>query len=522
MPTDVDALANEESGERIAAIPPSPQIQAVDDEIQTRFSKRTGTLERFLNEWLKLDSSQDILLGAVGVQGENYFQHILAKNDIAMAHALANICGYFAQTEIADRIIAFMNHNDSRGNDLWHYLARCLTQSETEEALEIAKILIDLEISFTNKNEDDETALSKLLLPQPRWRSINSMNAAKELTIDDLEEAFSEAIHGNEALKQEIMVNVFSSDLVDNDGQLTLTILKVALSSQAERPERARAARLFFDAIGGPRRESIFMKTAEVDQPKIFDLFIDLMTKVVEDETREVAARDGALAFARQQVLLYKKLSIRNRTAQNIVVKAVIADKPKLISTIMSILKNENLMVAKKDERGDTIRANVTVDEKSAAPQNPALSLLLQLDARGNTAYHTASFLSRSDCLKRLFGNLSMMDSFMIASKIPNRYGVTVEDSLEPKRVMQKLGAQLRAGKINQTDANQLVALSKKQHREVKEFLGEMIARASETIERTGGLSEAKPTFDLKRIPTVAMQIREMMKRREAAKAAQG
>lgn len=516
MTADFDQVMAEAPQGRQQAIPPSPQIQAVDREITTRFAKRTGSLERFLNEWLKLDSSQDMLLGAVGVEGENYFQHILAKNDIHMGLALANICGYFAQTEISDRIIAFMNHTDRRGNDLWHYLASCLTNAETEEGLQIAKTLIDLEISFTRKNEDDETALSKLLLPEPRWKSINSMNAAKELTIDDLEQAFSEAIHGNEALQQEIMVNVFSSDLSDNDALLTTTILRTALSSQSEREDRARAARLFFAAIGGPRRETVFMRTPDVDQPKIFETLVDLLVKVIEDETRETAARDGAMAFAQQQVKLYRKLSTRNRSAQNILIKAVIADRPKLISTITSLLKNENLMVARKDERGETIRANVTVDEKSPAPQNPALSMLLQLDARGNTAYHTAAFLSRLDCLKRLFGNLSMMDSYMIASKIPNRYGVTVQDTIDAKVVMQKIGAQLRAGKINQSDANQLVGLARRQHREVKEFLGEMIARAAETIERTGGLSEAKPTFDLKRIPTVAMHIKELMRQRAA------
>ena len=516
MTADFDQLTETDTEAASAAIPPSPQIKAVDDEIKQRFAKRTGSLERFLNEWMKLDDSQDLLLGAIGTQGENYFQHILARDDINMALALSNICEFFAQTEVHERIYAFMNHTDSRGNDLWHYLARCLTRSETDEGLMIAKSLINLEISFTRKNEEDETALSKLLLPEPRWRSINSMNQAKELTIDDLEDAFSEAIHGNESLKQEIMVNVFSSDLAENDGQLTTTILRAAMSSQAERPDRARASKLFFDAIGGPRRETVFMRTAEVDLPKIFESLLDLMMKVIEDETREIAARDGSMAFARQQVLLYKKLSIRNRTAQNILVKAVIADKPKVISAVISLLKNENLMVAKKDDRGETIRATVTVDERSPAPLNPALSLLLQLDARGNTAYHTAAFLSRLDCMKRLFGNLSMMDSFMIASKIPNRYGVTVQDTLEPRMVVKKLAAQLKTGKINQTDANQLVGLAKKQHREIKEFLGEMIARASETIERTGGMSEAKPTFDLKRVPTVALQIKEMMKARQA------
>ena len=506
----------EETGERPVPIPASPQISAVDDEIKRRFAKRTGTLHAFLSEWLKLDDSQDLMFGALGVKGENYFQHVLANNDIKLGLALANICHYFAQTEIAERILRFMNHTDDNGNDIWHYLAGCLNYSETEEGLQIAKMLIELEISFTRKNEQEETALAKLLLPEPKWKSINSMNAAKELTVDDLNEAFGEAVHGNETVRQEIMVNVFSSDLSDNSATLTSTVLRDALSSQAERPDRQKASKLLFDAVGGARRESIFMRTADVDQPKIFEQMLDLMMKCVEDETREVAARDGAMAFAQQQILLYRRLSKRNRSFQNFMIKAVIADKPKQISAVTSMLKNENLMIAQKDDRGQTTHANITVDEKSPAPRNPALSMLLQQDVRGNTVYHTAAFLSRVDCLKRLFGNLSMMDSYMIVSKIPNRYGVTVQDSLDAAKVMQKVSAQMKAGKINQADASQLVGLAKKQSREIKEFLGEMIARASETIERTGGMSEAKPTFDLKRVPTVALQIKEMMKQRQA------
>ena len=507
--------AGDGGGARPEAIPPSAQIKAVDDEIQRRFAKRTGSLDRFLQEWLKLDDSQALLFDAIGVKGENYFQHVLAKNDLPMGLALPNILGFFAQTEVAERVLAFLEHTDAVGNDIWHYLASCLNYSETDEGLTIARTLIELEISFTRKNDEEETALSKLLLPEPKWKSINSMNTAKKLTVSDFEDAFGDAINKNEAVRQEVMVNVFSSDLADNDALLTTSILSDALSSQAERPDRAKAAALFFDAIGGARRETIFMKTADVEVPDVFDRLLDLLAKCVEDDTREVAARDGSMAFAQQQVLLYRRLSKRNRSAQNYLIKSVIGDRPKQIGVITTLLKNENLIVAQKDERGQTIHANVTVDEKSPAPRNPVLSMLLQQDVRGNTAYHTAAFLSRTDCLRRLFGNLSIMDSFMIVTKIPNRYGVTVQDSLDPKLVKTKIGAQLKAGKINQADASQLVGLASKQDRDTKDFLNDLINRANDMLERTGGISEAKPTFDLKKVPTVALHIRELMKKRQ-------
>lgn len=493
----------------VVEIQPSESIKSLDEEIWKRFSRRTGSIEKFLEDWIKLDESQDRLFGAIGSRGENYFQFILAQNNVEMGLALAKMCQFFAESTSADKVETFLSHTDELGNDLWHYLAGALAVNETDAALQIAKILIQLEIDFCRKNEEDESALSKLLIPEVRWRSINSMNQTRELTIEDLEKSFSDAIGQNEQLKQEIMVNIFTSDLTENEGQLSATLLHHGVSSKTEREERDAIFRLFFRYIGGGRRETVFMKLVEVDFPKLFDQAIDLLIKVADEETKEFAATDINLARAQQQVWLYRLLALQNRGGQSALVKAVIADRPRYVSVISGLLKNENLVIASKDNKGRTVTHDLTVDERSPATQNPSLSMLLQQDGRGNTVYHTAAMLSRVECCKRLFNGLSLMDSFMITTRIPNKFGLTVSDMLDSKVGAQKLGQELKRGNIKQKDAEQLLTLMKKIKRDLKEHLGDMIDRAKETFERTGGLSEAKPTFDLRRIPTISLNFRD-------------
>src|SRR5437764_15335165 len=106
---------------------PSPQIQALDTEIRTRFARRTDALESFLNQWIKLDEAQVTFFAARGGQGENYLQYLLSAADIAMALGVARMCSGFAGTTDSERIVAFLNNIDRGGNDMWHYLAANLT-----------------------------------------------------------------------------------------------------------------------------------------------------------------------------------------------------------------------------------------------------------------------------------------------------------------------------------------------------------------------------------------------------------
>ena len=172
--------------------PPSPNeaLAALDQQVRARFARRTGTLEAFLKDWVRLEESQNVFFNSRGSVGETYLQHLLAHGDIPMALGVARTCAFIAESTSADKVSGFMNNIDMEGNDLWHYLADNLTANEDADSLEIAKLLIQLEIDYCRKNDKDESPLARLLIPQPRWASINSLMQAKTMSIAEMEESF--------------------------------------------------------------------------------------------------------------------------------------------------------------------------------------------------------------------------------------------------------------------------------------------------------------------------------------------
>jgi len=335
------------------------------------------------------------------------------------------------------------------------------------------------------------------------------MNEVKRITIDEIEGAFSDAVNANAAMKQEIVNNIFASDLKDNEAQLTISIIAQAMAPQAEQDVRDRAMKLMFEYVGGNRRENLFMKIAESEYSDLFDTCMNLLINSAEHATREIMARDAQWAKAAQQSFFYKRLALRNRGRQNALMKAIIGDRPKHVGAIMGMFTNEALVLVKKNSRGETVKDDVAIDAESPAPNNPFLSYVLQLDGRGNTSFQTAVLLGREECLRKLFHGLSLMDSYMIITRIPNKYGIVVADSIEPQRGLRKLALELKAGRIQQQEAQQLAGMLKASKRDIKDYLQDVVARCEVVFERTGGLSEAKPTFDLKRIPTVAMHMQQ-------------
>jgi len=497
----------------------SPQIQALDTEIRTRFARRTDPLESFLAQWIMLDESQTAFFAARGTQGENYLQYLLSVADIPMALGVTRMCAGFAGTTDSERIVAFLNNIDRGGNDMWHYLAANLTEREDEDSLEIAKLLIQLEIDYCRKNDKDESPLARLLIPEVKWQSVNSMLRAKTLTMHEIEISFPERVANDPQLLGEIMTGIFFSDVANNQGRLILHMLDYALSPKVENEERAAIARVFFDYVGGKRAETVLMRVVESELKDVLERLLLLLQRVTEEATQSVAAGDLQLAKAQQQQLLYRRLGRRNRLFQNLLHKSIAADKPNNISLILGMLRNEELVVVKRNgQSGD--REVMVVDKSSAAPANPSMALLLQQDARGNTAFHSAVLTSRLDCLRKLFFGLSLIDSYAIIRRVPNRYGLTVADLMSPKDAYGKLSLEIKAQRLSVEDAQAMLNTIKVGDRRVHEYMAEAMRKAEDVIARTGGAKVAKPTFDLARIPTVQLMLQHQAGLRNAAAAA--
>jgi len=298
--------------------PPEPNeaIAALDREVRARFARRTGSLEAFLKDWVRLESSQDAFFNSRGGVGETYLQHLLAHGDIAMALGVARTCAFIAESTSADKVSAFMNNIDMEGNDLWHYLADNLTANEDADSLEIAKLLIQLEIDYCRKNDKDESPLARLLIPQPRWQSINSLLQAKAMTIEEMEESFPDPVVKNDKLRGELMASIFFSDIVDNDARLLNHLLAHVTSPKADKIERARTARCFFDYVSGPRLETVLMRVVESVHADTFNKMLDFLQSISEDAFAAMAASDQQAARANQQVFIYRRLGRRNRISK--------------------------------------------------------------------------------------------------------------------------------------------------------------------------------------------------------------
>lgn len=491
---------------RFADRKPSQAIQAVDTELRRRFARRTGLLEDFLKEWIKLEDAQAGFFGARGNNDENYLQYMLAIGDTSMALGIARMCAEFAQTTDSERTVTYLNHLDAERNDLWHYLADNLAVSETEESLELARILIQLEIDYSRKNDNDESPLARLLIPTCKWASINAMLKAKELKVAEMEGALPQQVQAQAAVKGEVLSGVFFSDIADNDARLINHLLQQALSPRAELKDKADICRVLFEYVGGKRQETVFMRLVQTDFRDTVEQSLQFLEQVAEEAHRPIAARDLQMAKAQAQVFLYKRLARRDRLFQSALTKAIQADKAVFVTSCVRTLRNEDQILTRKDAKGQSIREPVVIDKTSPAPLNACMSQLLHMDVRGNTNFHTAVLMNRMDCLRKLMQGLSMIDLYTILARLPNRYNLTIADMCSPEAAFKKLGPEVKAGRLPVEEAQQMLGTIKAIDKRMIEYLVEGIKKAEDQLNRTGGIAIAKPNFDLSKVPTIMMR----------------
>jgi hypothetical protein len=315
------------------------------------------------------------------------------------------------------------------------------------------------------------------------------------------------------------MAGIFFSDLAENEARLSSNMIYFATHSKSEMPDRLSIARSIFDYAGGKRSETVLMKMIETEHKDVFEKALEFLSGIADQVCKAAAKGDNQLAKAQAQAYIYRRIGRKNRIFQGTLMKAVLADRPAYISSLLRLLVNEPVVVAKQNARGETERELLVMDKTSPSPANPALSLLLQQDARGNLAFHQAVMMNRADCLRKLFYGLSLVDVHAILCRIPNRFNLTVADLLSQQAAFQKLSAEVKAKRMTIEDAQQWMAQIKTVDRRIVEFLGEAIKKAEDVIQRTGGAKAAKPTFDLARVPTIMMAMQNAQQGGAAARA---
>ena len=482
----------------VRPVTPSAQIIELDKDIRTRFERRTGSLVAFLQQWILLEPSQKLFFNARGLRGENYLHYLLSIKDLTMAQGVVMMCNEFARSTASIAVVEFLKHIDLNGNDVWHYLAENLADREGDEALQIAQILIQLEIDFCRKNDQDQSPLAHLLIPEVKWASINAMIKVRRLTIEEIEDSFSDSISQNEAVMAEIINLILVSDIVNNRGILLTQLLEFAISPKAVKVDRAPLLRAIFNYIGGNLAETVFMHAIDSDLRDLVEKMIRLLELGSEDATRQKAAIDVQSARQERQIYLFNHLAKVNKHGKGIFHRIVKSDRSVYVHKIFSVLQNEVVwqINPNRGAKGQPEKIPVILDRHSAAPSNPIMTLLLSQDQQGNTPFHLAVMAGREDCLRKLFVGLSVIDIAAIISKIPNRLDLSLLDLLSVQRAHAKLSLDIKANRLTIEEAQNILAGVKKVDPRLIEYLVEFVKKAEDAAQRSAG-AIPQASFDL-------------------------
>ena len=472
-------------------------VAEIHDDIRTRHAKSPSKFSYFFVQWIKFMDHSDALYEARGDDNETYLQYLLGRAKVDLASTVFDtICTYWREKNQENRVFSYLNHEDQFGNGIWHYLAGALQNNEGFSTLRIARALLAMDIDFSKRNKKGESPLSKMLLPSPRWQSLNALVQAKHLSIENVERAISEQA-GSEENRNHLMSRLFSSDIQDNNALLSQHVLKQAVQPQADLTLRAATCRLFFDYRDEKNHSSAFFKLIGIANHAMFDDLMRLLMQNTVEVAERMPAPDIATKKAYLQRLFANRMLARDNTGEGVLFKALDAQKYSHMAKITSLLRNDDLVVNVM-QRGETIRKPFIIDKDSPAPTNPLLSLLLQQDADGNTVLHWATVRSDLQALKRLLSGLAPNDMYAIITAFPNKAGVTLLMMVnDPEGSSKKLFKAALDKAMVPARAKQMVDAIGKIDPDVKDYLLARINEIEELAKSVGRKGPLPPTFRL-------------------------
>jgi hypothetical protein len=484
----------------------SVSLAAVDEDIRNRYARHMGKFSSFFLNWLKFEDNSDRLYRAVGEDGENYLQLRLKQHDVMESLIVMEVTHDHWKTTHPERIYGFLNHEDRNGNGIWHYLADTLRQNEGRETLKMARTLLALDISFAKLNRQGISPLGKMLLPTPKWQSLNALIATKHLSIENIERAVAEQAKEKPILAH-FMSQIFSSDLADNRGLLSQHVLKQSVQSQSDSSLRAATCRLFFDYVDVRDNTTAFFKLIANTNHGMFDDLLRLLLLNTEETLAQMAPPDVATKKAYRQAVLCRRLLLRDKQGEGILFKGLAAGKHAHLRKLTSLLMNEDLAI-RKLVRGEPVRQPLPVDRNSPAPCNPLLSLLLQRNNAGDTIFHVAALKGDQPALEGFFYNMPSNDVYAIMTGLPNRAGLTLADLAQPERAKQRLVRAAQAGHISGADAQEtmrrVLAVPPETRAYITGKITEIETLAADTGHGGTGGAPLPPSFDLARAAAMA------------------
>lgn len=473
-------------------------VADIHEDITARQAKLSGRFSYFFLQWIKFRDHSDRLYEARGDNGETYLQFRLMRNNVVESAAIfETIIAHWTEKEQEAWVFNYLNAEDNNGNGIWHYLADTLREHEGIATLKIARTLLAMDIDFSRRNRLGISPLSKMLLPAPRWQSLNALIQTKHLSIENIEGAINERAKDVPS-RDHLMTMIFTSDIEDNRGLLSQHVLHQAVQPQADITLRAATCRLFFEYVDVEHGGTAFFKLIAIANHAMFDDLMRLLIHNTAETVNAMGAPDTATRKSYGQAYLAKKLLRRDKNGENVLFKALFVGKHNHMRKISSLLHNDNL-VMRTTVRGESIRKDLVVDKTSPAPCNPLLSLLLQQDIEGNTVLHHAILRNDVQALKWLFAGLAPNDMYAIIKSFPNRAGLTLLGMVQPEVVRAKLGQAVGAKILTPQRAKEVFVALHAVDQDLKDFLDARLKEIDELATLVGRKEPLPPSFQLPR-----------------------
>jgi hypothetical protein len=473
--------------------------EKLHQEMLARLEKGSGRFSNFFQNWIKFENNGERLFRARGENGESFMLARLADYEVSRALVVLETVMHFWDDE---RFALYVNAEDNDGNGIWHYLADNLRLNEGRDTLKFANILIKLDIDFARRNKYGISPLGKMLVPEPKWQSINALIQTKHLQMVNIENAVAEQAQGDQAKLAGLMCGIFAADLADNRALLCQHVLKQAVQSNADKEQRQATCRLFFDYVNAEDGTTPFHKLLGHANSAMFDDLLGLLMQQTEETVMGMSPPDVATKKVYRQAVLCRRLLKRDKARRTLLVHCLLLGRPVYLRKLAGMLLNDDLAI-KKLVRGEPQPQPVVIDKTSPAPSNPLLSALLARDRRGDTLMHLAILHGDRDALEIALHGLASNDIHAMLTKVPDAAGTVPVEMIDPEKAKARLGRAVKSGRLTTQVANARLKRLTKLDKEIADYITEKVTEIESLASDTKGGVPVAPNFDVRKLAGV-------------------
>ena len=298
--------------------------EKLHQEMLARLEKGSGRFSNFFQNWIKFEDNGERLFKARGAKGESFMLARLADYEVSKALVVLETVMNFWDGE---RFALYINAEDDDGNGIWHYLADNLRLNEGRDTLKFAHILIKLDVDFARRNKYGISPLGKMLVPEPKWQSINALIQTKHLQIVNVENAVAEQAKGDQAKLANMMCGIFAGDLADNRALLSQHVLKQAVQSNTDKEQRQATCRLFFDYVNAEDGTTAFHKLLGHANTAMFEDLLGLLMQQTEETVMGMSPPDVATKKVYRQAVLCRRLLKRDKARRTLFAHCLLLGK---------------------------------------------------------------------------------------------------------------------------------------------------------------------------------------------------